>query len=205
MQSQDRSVEDTSINSTFRPDLFVVPGGSYASNVVYGSGVEALSPSYNGVTVRLSTNSLGQTEGYIRQNDKISNFELQVVLDTSLPDPWPQSTNELRIRTLPPLSNEPASRYNKILIPEDGLPLIQNVEILDQNGRNLLPQANSILQARYLFGSELALIRKNLLVPNTVVPVLTSDLSPFFGSETVTSVRIIIRASYLSVPNPTGH
>jgi len=207
---QNRSVVKNVVNSTFRPELFAVATGSYNSDVVYGAGSDALVPTYDSVTIK-NRDSILFTTTKLRKSDKSFDFDLQIALDTTLEDPWvDQEVNgELRIRVLQPLAaGQPGAYLNTLPIALQGMPLFENVEILNENGQNALPtQPNNSLQARLLPGSTLALLRYDHTAAPIVaaIPLLSSDLSSLPWETPLSSIRIIVRGNYLIKSNPTGH
>nr|QBK86163.1 MAG: uncharacterized protein LCMAC101_07580 [Marseillevirus LCMAC101] len=191
-----RGVKNDIQQTGFPPQLFLVAGGSYASNSSYGSG-SASTGNYDSqtppITVRDQLNPICQTRTRVRQQDTDVDFDVTICLDSSQPDPGFTGTDELRIRNLPltnPLSGlKPAD-------PNFGLPLFLEVEVVDENGLLLLPTggANRTLQARLLYGSQLALIQQESSAPPTVTAVTSSQLT--FGLASGTFIRIHARGQY---------
>lgn len=201
----DRSVQTNISHSGFRPELFTVATGSYASNQVYGSGA-ALVNDYNDETVRNSSRAS------IRQHDRSSDFSLKITLDLSLADPGFVTDEELRIRTLQPLgSGEPGRYLNKLPVKSTNYrqPLFLDVEIINPAtgfpfaGFPVIAGAGQ-LQARLLISGELALVVSDLTAgpPPTVTPLTTGDLSPLFGAAAGTQLEISIRGSYRAENHP---
>jgi hypothetical protein len=205
-----RGVQNDIQQSGFRPQLFLVAGGSYISNAGYGSGA-ASTGTYDDqtppVTVRNSGNGLCQTRAHIRQQDNDIDFEIAICLDANqAADPFAnQASDEVRIRVLPLVTSpaEPA-RYLNPLKPTDrqyGLPLFLDIEAVDQLGNPLLPVGgtNRVLQARFLYGGQLALVQQDLSAgpPPTTSPLLASQLGPLLvmmGAGAL--VRLHVRGQY---------
>lgn len=200
-----RGIQNDIRQTGFRPQLFLVATGSYASGPYYGSGAAATG-NYDSqsppVTVRNSSDSLCPTISHVRQQDNDIDFETVICLDASQPDPFGgQPTDEVRIGTLPLSSGEPG-RYAGTLKPVDprfGLPLFHDVEVLDQMGNNLLPDAvGSVLKARYLTNGQLALVQQDLTAgPPPVTSALTaSQIGNLLGLGAGSLVRIHVRGQY---------
>ncbi len=200
-----RGIHNDIQQSGFRPQLSLVAAGSYASGPSYGSGA-ASTGNYDAqvppVTVRNSGNSLCPTRSHVRQQDNDIDFEIVICLDASQPDPFGgQSTDEVRIRTLPLVSGEPG-RYAGTLKPADpryGLPLFHDIEVVNQMGVTLLPDAASnLLQARYLAGGELALVQQDLSAgpPPTTSALTAAQIGSLLGLGAGSLVRIHVRGQY---------
>lgn len=202
--SQDRGVQNDISQGGYRPQLYLVSAGAYGSNAVYGSGAASIG-TYDDqvppVTLRNNSSSQCQTRSVVRQQDKDCDFNVSICLDASQPDPF-GGTDELRIRVLQPLALGEAARYLNGLPNSDplySLPLFDDVEVLNQVGLNLLPDAvNSVLQARLLKGGDLALVQKdNAAGPPPVTAALTgAQLGALLGGGAGDLVRIIIRGTF---------
>lgn len=201
---QDRQVMNSIVQSGFRPQLFLVAAGSYASGPSYGSGA-ASTGNYDSqtppVTIRNSSSSILQTRAHIRQQDNNINFDITLTLDATQANPFGgQNTDEVRIRVLP-LSTGESTRYNnplKVNDPLYGLPLFLNVEIVNQAGVDQLPSAvNTVLQARLLLGGELALVQQNqTAAPPTTAALTAAQLGARLGGVGGTELRIHVRGEY---------
>ena len=106
MSVRNSSIKKDICHGGFRPELFTVAAGSYASNHVYGSGADLVN-TYNDETVRDASHAS------IRQHDTSVDINLNVVLDLSLADPSFPDGEELRIRTLQPLASGEPNAYSK--------------------------------------------------------------------------------------------
>ena len=185
------------VQSGFRAQLFAVAPGSYLSNSNYGSGaaeIAGTSAAYDGVkNVPLSRAS-------VRKQDTDVDFNILVVLDGSVANPV-VAAGEVRLRVTQPLTALDFSRYiNGLPSPDTNysLPLFEDVEILDQTGTNLLPSiTNGLLQARFLYGGELALVQQDLSAgpPPTTSALTTAQLGALFGVMGRV-IRIFIRGTY---------
>jgi len=200
-----RGIYNNVQQSGFRPQLSLVAAGSYASGPFYGSGA-ASTGNYDAqappVTVRNSSNSLCPTRAHVRQQDNDIDFEIVICLDASQPDPFGgQPADEVIIRTLPLASGDPG-RYSGVLKPVDpryGLPLFHDIEVLDQLGGTLLPDAaSSLLQARYLAGGRLALVQQDLSAgpPPTTSALTAAQIGNLLGLGAGSLVRIHVRGQY---------
>ncbi len=206
-----RGIHNSIQQSGFRPQLFLVSGaagGSYASGPFYGSGA-AHTGNYDAqvppITVRDSGNSLCPTRAHVRQQDNDIDFDIVICLDASQPDPFGgQPTDEVRIGTLPLVSGEPG-RYAGTLKPVNpfyGLPLFNEIEVVDQTGTTLLPDAftgtpGRLLQARYLAGGELALVQQDTTnVPPTTAALTAAQLGSLLGLGAGSLIRIHVRGQY---------
>ena len=201
MSAINRSVKKDICHSGFRPELFTVDAGSYASNQVYGSGLAAAND-YNTETIR------NVSIANIRQHDTDVDFSVKITLDLSLADPGFTGNEEIRIRTLQPLAaGEPGSYLKKLPIKSVnyGQPLFLDVEIIDPStGAPFagFPVAAGIgqLQARLLISGELALVVVDLTAgpPPVVTPLTADDLAPLFGAGAGTQLLMSVRGSYRS-------
>lgn len=200
----DLKIESQITHRGLRPQLFAVAAGSYTSNAVYGSGaveIAGSSTAYDGVmNSDLSTIS-------IRQHDTDVVFNVQITLDGSVANPVVDA-GEVRIRTLQPLVSTDLYKYSRVLpVPDVNypLPLFEEVEVLDENGVNLLPSiTNGLLQVRLLYGGQLALVQQDLSAgpPPTSAGLTTAQLGGLFGVVNRV-IRIIIRGRYRGrIPTP---
>ena len=204
-ETQDRKVANAVDHSGFRPQLYTVVTGSYASNSVYGSGAALVNDFTDEQLQDLS-------EAVIRQQDRDTTFSLKVVLDLSQVDPGFDYDEEIRIRTLQPLVSSDSPRYLTSLsvnAREFRLPLFLDVEIVDPStGAPFagFPSEAGIgqLQARLLHGGALALVVTDLTAgpPPTVTPLTFVDLVPLFGAGAGTQLRISVRGTYRGQNQP---
>lgn len=200
-----RGIQNDIQQSGFRPQLFLVAAGSYASGPFYGSGA-ASTGNYDAqvppITVRNSSDGLCPTRSHVRQQDNDIDFETVICLDASQPDPFGgQPTDEVRIGTLPLATGEPR-RYARTLKPVDphfGLPLFHDIEVLDQMGSTLLPDAvSTVLQARYLAGGQLAIVQRDLSAgpPPTTTALTAGQMGTLLGLGAGSLIRIHVRGQY---------
>jgi len=204
-ENESRGVQTAIRNSGFRPQLFTVATGSYASNPVYGSSA-ALVNDYNDEIIQ------GSSRADIRQHDRDVDYNVKIILDLSLADPGFVTDEEIRIRTLQPLTAGQPGRYsNRIPVKDVNYrqPLFLDVEIINPaTGAPFagFPAVAGIgqLQARLLIGGELALVVSNLAAgpPPTTTPLTAGDLSPLFGAAAGTQLQISVRGSYRGQSNP---
>lgn len=194
----------------FYPELFSVPAGSYTSNPAYGPGAPLVNTylpyeiptGSTSLVVADGTYFFAQTQAVIREKQKSTDCTVSIALDSTEPVPA-FGSNELRIRTRSPnLKNPPSFNTTLPLFSFAHLPpLFIEVEIVNQMNVPILPlntssgQAN-LLRARLLVDSTLALIVYNT-VTQTITPLLTSDLDPFFGVPN-TAITVRVRGDYKS-------
>ena len=201
----DRQVQKAISHGGFRPELFTVATGSYASNHIYGSGA-ALVNDYNTETLQHIS------EAAIRQHDRDVDYNLKILLDLSLANPGFVTDEEIRIRTLQPLASGEPGRYLQKLPVKDRSyrqPLFLDVEIVDPStGAPFagFPAVAGIgqLQARLLISGEMALVVTDLTAgpPPTVTPLTHGDLSPLFGAGAGTQLQISVRGTYRGQNQP---
>lgn len=205
MSSTDRQVQKSVSHRGFRPQLFTVAAGSYASNHIYGSGA-ALVNDYD--TEQLQTLS----EASIRQHDRDVDYNIKLLLDLSLADPGFAAGEEVRVRTFQPLgTTEPGSYLKKLPVKDSRYrqPLFLDVEFV--NPATGAPFAGfpvaagaGQLQARLLISGELAFAVTDLTAgpPPTVTPLTAADLAPLFGAAAGTQMQISIRGTYRGQNQP---
>ena len=187
----DLSVETPVSNSSFRPQVFGVPTGSYAG-ANYGAGA-TVTGNWNTVTIRNSTNSRVSSICDIRRQDTEVNFELNVSIDTSLANPGTiGATDQLRVNVLPLLANEPP-RYLNPLPPVD----VQHANPKFLEGELITLTTTTGVSTQIPIGAR--------LLPNGTLALLTSagaaltvtdftTVAPFTTSNTVGI--IVIRGAY---------
>lgn len=198
---------DTGYSQSFRPQLFVVAAGSYATNAVYGAGAAPVQSggsdvTYEAATYTDSSNSLRGTQGNFYRVGKNVQFDIVVSLDgTTDPATAAAVGTEVRLRTLPPSASEPG-RYDIHLPnfdPKFPLPSF-DVECVDlSTGAIVLPQAaaDQVLKARLLPGGLLAFYILALAAPQTMTAVTRTMLSTYiFGAATPKQFRI--RGQYVA-------
>ncbi|HSA76277.1 MAG TPA: hypothetical protein VLE02_01910 [Nitrosarchaeum sp.] len=195
------SIYEPPTNSGFRPQLNVVAAGSYVSNAVYGSNA-ASTGNYETVTLRGSSNSLSQTVASYTKNGKQVSFSVQISLNGAVANPIAVGGSEVRIRVLPTNVTEPEKYISGLPLPDGSflLPLFEDVEVIDQTGTNLLPNAvNSQLQARILYNGDLALVNVNLAAgpPPTSVGLTAAILGALFATVGRT-IKILVRGTYMA-------
>lgn len=195
----DRDVGNSVSHTGFRTQLFSVAAGSYSSSATYGSGA-AIIDSYESVTDQ------NLSAAAIRQQDRDVDFALKVVLNLDQADPSTIPANELRLRTFQPLAVGQPNAYLKRL-PLNArsfhLPLFLDVEIINPATGGSPAGFPSVagpgqLQARFLHGSEIALVVTDLTAgpPPTVTPLTAADLTPLFGAPPGTQLLISVRGTY---------
>lgn len=209
----DQKVYSGISNKGFRPELYTVTDGTYATNSVYGVGAPLLN-SYLSVQIPRGTSTIslvGATgspfvpsmEGCsIRQNGYDVDFICNVVLDGN-PITEPTFGNEeLRIRprrndfTQPPRYMKPLPLSDRKLDE----PNFDNVEIVNKAGVQIAPGATAgagswLLQARLLKDGTLALVKKDVSLVGTQQTALRhSDIDSGFTANDV--ISITIRGSY---------
>lgn len=197
--SIDRGVQNNIAHTGFRPQLFTVASGSYASNQVYGSGA-ALVNDYNTEIIQDASRAA------IRQHDNNVEYNVKVVLDLSLANPGFVTGEEVRIRTLQPLASTEPGRYLTRLPKKDvnyRQPLFLDVEIINPATGAPFAGFPSVagagqLQARLMMNGDLALVVTDLTAgpPPTVTPITAGDLAALFGAAAGTRLQIDVRGSY---------
>jgi len=205
---QDRFVNNEVFHSGFRPRLFVVTYGTYASNASYGSGTAAVTgpPSnYDSQTLRGATNGLAQTRATIREQDNDIDFVIEITLDASLSDPGFITGDELRIQVLQPLAaNEPGRYLTPLPAPDPskGLAVFDEVEIVN-TATGLLPPGvvpdvfPAFLKARLLFGGELALFWKvSDDISAADVAATVNSIANAFEDPSGTTIKFQVRGTY---------
>lgn len=187
-------------NSTFRPEMFLVAAGSYASDNSYGSDRPAIT------TYTLATDR-SMSYAAIRNQDTETDYTIHFTLsDAAQPASVAAApaNSEVRLRVVKPLLPGQSGSYIKSLTCNAimySLPLFQDVEIvLASTGA---PPAGfpsvagaGMLEARYLYSGELALVVYDYsTAPPTVTPLTRADFSPLFtaGGD---SIIIRIRGRY---------
>lgn len=200
-------------NRGFRPELYTVDDGTYASNSAYGAGTAPVS-SY--LTVQLSRGTttvpligaagppfVTSTEGCeIRQNGRDVDFICSVTLDGNPATEPAFGNEELRIRPQQVPFDQPA-RYRIPLplakrdLPE---PTFENVEIQNKAGVQIAPDVTAgagawLLEARLLVDGTLVLLKKDVSVTGTQVTALRhADINAGFSANNV--ISITIRGTY---------
>lgn len=208
-ESQSRFVEGRIVDSGMRPQLFVVPVGTYVSSGSFGSRVAAVQPDTNNIESVTDRSGVSPctTRGDVRVNGSDNDFEIQLSLDLSQPDPVAEG--ELRIRALPLTALE-STRYGRSLPPSDKKyfrqPAFEDVEILlvDTTGASApvhppnVPAADNELRARFLYGGELALVQlSNAGATAVESPLLWVDLQNLFGATAQPQcLQINVRGTY---------
>lgn len=190
------------VQGGFRPQLYAVATGSYATGATFGSGatdIAGTSTAYDGVK------DIALSRASVRREDTDVNFNIMVVLDGSVANPVAVA-GEVRIRVSRPLTSQDFNRYLTGLPGKDfnySLPLFGEVEVLDENGVDLLPSTvNTLLQARFLYGGDLALVQQDISAgpPPTTTALTTAQLGALFGVANRV-INIVIRGTYrASVP-----
>jgi len=188
-----RSIEKDIVHSGFRPSLFAVAPGSYASNQVYGSSAASVG-NYDTIT------DLALSNASVRLHDKNVDFSVKLYLDTtSDPGSGFTTNSELRVKVKSLTTGDPA-RYLKGLPAPDvkyPLPLFEDVEITDAStGQVFTGIPIGDLEARLLHGGELALVSKDLTAtPASTAALVKGLISAALGAE-ISVTCISIRGSY---------
>lgn len=200
-------------NRGFRPELYTVADGTYASNAVYGVG-ETLLNSYLSVQIPRGTSTVpligasgppfvSSTEGCsIRQNGRDVDFVCSVVLDGNPSTEPAYGNEELRIRPQRFDFTQPARYMRPLPLSDRNLdePNFDSVEILNKSGVQIAPDATAgagawLLEARLLKDGTLALVKKDISLIGTQQTALRhSDIDAGFTSNDV--ISITIRGSY---------
>jgi len=169
------TLEKDLVQDGFRPLLYTVIPGSYASDAVYGSGdtmvnnyaSKQLSRGTSTVPLVGTTNVVSKEGCDYQRKDKKVDFTLNITLNSTLADPAFGATHELRIKPYIRTSVEPAVYRKGLPLPQrdQPLPLFAKTEITDKNGVPVLPNSGTgvKLYTRMLQSGDLALISRNLL------------------------------------------
>lgn len=205
-------------NRGFRPELYTVANGTYASNGVYGVGA-ALANSYLSIQLSRGTTTVPlvgdsfvtSTEGCdIRQHGNNIDFVCSVTLNANpLTDP-DFNDEEIRIRPRQPAFDRPPRYGIPLPLPDRNLaePVFDDVEIQNKSGVQIAPDASAgpgawLLGARLLKDGTLALIKRDTSVTGTQESALLhNDINAGFVADNV--ISITIRGSYRS-ENPKGN
>jgi len=191
------TVTDGIAQTGFRSQLYAVATGSYASGATFGSGAVEIAGSSTGYD---SVKDVPASRASVRKHDTDVDFNILVVLDGSAANPVADA-GEVRLRVTQPLASENFTRFLVALPTQDmnySLPLFEDIEVLDEDGTNLLPStANTILQARFLYGGDLAFVQQDLSAgpPPTTAALTTAELGALFGVIGRT-IRIFVRGTY---------
>lgn len=205
-------------NIGFRPELYTVAAGTYASNGVYGVGADLVNSYKNiqlprGTTTVPLTGASGppfvtSTEGCdIRQHDNEVNFVCSITLDANPSTDPDLNTEELRIRPQRPFYNQPARYMLPFPLPVRGTqPVFEDVEIQNRTGAQVAPSVGVgawVLEARLLVDGTLALAKRNTDTVGTQQTALThDDIAGAFSTNDV--ISITMRGKYLAQSPRTG-
>ena len=213
MSITDQKANSSDINHRgFKPELYTVANGSYASNEVYGVGA-ALVNTYLPVQIPRGTSTVtllpgppevfvSSTEGCdIRQHDSDVDFIISVCLDGNPLTEPSYGDEELRFR---PQQNPNFPPRYRIPLPlskrEQTSPTFTDIEIVDKTGVQVAPDASAgagtwLLGARLLRDGTLALTKRDISVLGTQeVALLASDINAGFTADNV--IFITLRGSY---------
>lgn len=201
----------------FRPELYTVAAGSYASNEVYGLGAPLVS-SYLDIQLSRGTTTVpligasgppfvNSTEGCdIRQHDNEVEFVCSVTLDANPATDPDLGTEEIRIRPRPITPNLPSRYIIPLPLPTRGSnPVFEDVEIQNKSGVQVAPAGVGawLLEARLLKDGNLALVKKDVSATGTQQTALThDDISAAFVANNV--ISITVRGKYLAQSPRTG-
>lgn len=168
------TVEGVVSKDGFRPLLYTVVPGSYASDAVYGSG-DTLVNSYATQQLARGTTTIPLSGGInvvskegceYQKKDKKVDFILNITLNSTASDPDYGATHELRIRPWVRNPVEPPVYQKGLPLPRRGqpLPLFAKTEVTDKNGVPVLPTSGTGLKlySRMLQNGDLALITRDL-------------------------------------------
>lgn len=178
--------------SGFRPQLFTVAAGSYASDATYGSNTD---PTGDYSSVAIVSESIAKT----RVDDNQVDFDVQISLDATAADPAATGGDELRIRVVPRVAGEP-QRYRQGLPPSKTpltLPLFTDVDVILKSTGATSGTLTGLLEARLLYGNELALVARDTTATPPAHDALTAtSLSALFGQQAADSILITVRGQY---------
>lgn len=210
-------------NRGFRPELYTVANGTYASNSVYGVGAAVVN-SYLSVQIPRGTStvvlSLGppvlyvnSTEGCsVRQQGKDADFTMNVCLDGNPLTAPAFGNEELRLRPQQTTPDRPL-RY-RVPLPlamndhATVSPMFVDTEITNKSGVQIAPDASAgigawVLGARLLRDGTIALTKRNLAVVGAVeVALLASDINSGFVLDG--AIFITLRGTYKAQASISG-
>ena len=192
------SPQNSIVHRGIVPNLFTAAAGSYVSNATYGSGAPAVD-SYSSFLVSKNCSSA------IRQHDNEVQFDIQIALDCTLAAPA-FGVEELRVGSAVPLPTNSSSWAQVLPTPDPqyGLPLFGEVQItLSDTGAPVLSGIiPGILQARLLYGGNLALVAYNPLL-GTSPAITAANILGVFGSIIPGQQMLIrIRGTYRGYSSP---
>jgi hypothetical protein len=180
-EEQNRSVQNSTLQSGFRPELVCVTAASGTPTVSNNS--------YSSVSVA------GSTRASVRQSGSQVDFTCVVTLDLSQADPGFAATDELRIRVTPVSSSSSNSRRG--LTPASSsfpLPVFTDVQIVDSTGTFAVAGQYG---ARLLHDGSLALVSTDLTAaPPSVAALVENDIAGSFGGPANSTLQISVRGSY---------
>ena len=201
----------------FRPELFIVPSGSFASNSSFGAGTPGTG-TYNPNEVPTGQTITGaagpenaQTTAKVRQQDSDATFDIVVTLNAE--SAIPLVTGEVRLRVLSPITNSiggvtsasfcPSRLAVGLPLPDVnfGLPIFNNVEFLGLVGTTWQPvlptTVNSQATAQMLNDGTIALTITTFTTgPMTVAALTTTSLDALLGQVSPGFIKVSIRGSY---------
>lgn len=219
---QDRGVDTEMQVFTLRPQLYVVPLGSYATaGGNYGSGVAAtgnydLQTLQNGTTTKSLVGPsfvTAETQGRVRRNRgaRDVDVDIAITLDANTLLALP-AAGELRIRCKPLAPSEPSRWARGFPLPDSNSPFAPVLDVIFFDKNNIpLTAANIVAsgvgiqsanKARLLHDGSIVLFGQNLInggLPTFVDGALLSAplsaaLSSGIGANQV--VKILVRGSY---------
>lgn len=211
----DMRIQNDEYTYTFRPELYTVAAGSYISDSSFGASA-ALVNTYKNLqlngetTIPLTgtTNVSASTFGRVRQRDNQVDFDINITLNANVVDPA-YTTQELRIKVLDPLSNEP-QKYKRGLPEPDinhFLPEFLDVEITNKSNIQIAPTIaqppqDVILCGRLLDTGVLALTVKSMASPPTSAGLTHAQLSAIWSAVGTQVIFIRVHGSYRALSHP---
>lgn len=194
------------LNRGFRPELYTVASGTYASNSVHGLGAPVIN-SYTNIQLARGVGPpfITSVEGCdIRQHGQSVDFTCSITLDGNPLTEPDFSNQELRIRPRRARFDQPG-RYG-ISLPlakrgTDG-PVFKGVEIINKDGVQIAPGSKAgpgawLLEAKLLIDGSIALLKRNIGILGTQVTALRhADIDDGFVMNQV--IAITVYGSYMA-------
>lgn len=194
-------VQKPAIHRGLVPNVHTVAAGSYAADLSYGSGAAQVN-TYSSVVVANTSSAA------IRQSDNDVTFNVQITIDTSVAAPFVAAGGELRFVPTLVAPNSSFSWARALPVSDNsfGLPLITNVEfnVVDTAAGTVAPALAGVvvgvLQARLLYGGELALVAFNPATGLTTA-ITDTNITALFATPT-TQLVLSVSGSYRGQSQP---
>lgn len=194
---------------TYRPEVYFVAAGSYASTN-FGAGAAPIESggvveTYNAATLRVAddTADLPASKVAVSKIHKQVQFQGIIAIDGTIANPYAATVGEIRITAVPPLTSQPIQWARKLPAPAPGFPLpLFDAYLVGPDGTTLLPTvANSALKVRVLPTGDLALVNVAYGGGAAVVTAVTQALfntAVFVAGGAGTAAEIIFEGGYIA-------